>query len=191
MQRAALSSVGGIRYSLLTRSISTTTTIGKSTLFNALTETQGAEAANYPFCTIEPNSGIVSVPDPRLDVLGKINSSVKVVPATLEFVDVAGLIKGASAGEGLGNAFLATIRQCDAIVHVVRCFEDENVIHVRESCVTNVYLFNTMLCRRYAWLTLRSDMQSVFLMTLHVCLCEFGALYPIRATGRWHRRSGP
>ena len=91
---------------------------GKSTLFNALTETQGAEAANYPFCTIEPNSGIVSVPDPRLEVLSKINSSVKTVPATLEFVDVAGLIKGASAGEGLGNAFLATIRQCDAIVHV-------------------------------------------------------------------------
>jgi len=110
----------------------TTTTTGKSTLFNALTETQGAEAANYPFCTIEPNSGIVSVPDPKLDVLGKINSSVKVIPATLEFVDVAGLIKGASAGEGLGNAFLATIRQCDAIVHVVRCFEDENVIHVRD-----------------------------------------------------------
>ena len=100
-------------------------------MFNALTETQGAEAANYPFCTIEPNSGIVSVPDPRLDVLAKINKSVKVVPATLEFVDVAGLIKGASAGEGLGNAFLGTIRQCDAIVHVVRCFEDENVIHVR------------------------------------------------------------
>lgn len=104
--------------------------VGKSTLFNALTETQGAEAANYPFCTIEPNSGIVSVPDPKLEVLAKINSSVKVVPATLEFVDVAGLIKGASAGEGLGNAFLATIRQCDAIVHVVRCFEDDNVIHV-------------------------------------------------------------
>lgn len=104
--------------------------VGKSTLFNALTETQGAEAANYPFCTIEPNSGIVEVPDSRLGVLSKINESVKVVPTTLEFVDVAGLVKGASDGEGLGNQFLATIRQCDAIVHVVRCFEDENVIHV-------------------------------------------------------------
>lgn len=104
--------------------------VGKSTLFNALTESQGAEAANYPFCTIEPNSGIVEVPDPRLDVLVKINESVKSVPTTLEFVDVAGLVKGASDGEGLGNKFLATIRQCDAIVHVVRCFEDENVIHV-------------------------------------------------------------
>jgi len=104
--------------------------VGKSTLFNALTETQGAEAANYPFCTIEPNTGIVEVPDPRLDVLAKINESVKKVPTTLEFVDVAGLVKGASDGEGLGNQFLATIRQCDAIVHVVRCFEDDNVIHV-------------------------------------------------------------
>ena len=93
--------------------------VGKSTLFNALTESQGAEAANYPFCTIEPNSGIVSVPDERLEVLGKLNKSIKVVPATLEFVDVAGLIKGASTGEGLGNQFLAAIRQCDAIVHVV------------------------------------------------------------------------
>jgi len=104
--------------------------VGKSTLFNALTESQGAEAANYPFCTIEPNVGIVSVPDPKLSALEVINSSVKVIPASLEFVDVAGLVKGASAGEGLGNKFLSTIRQCDAIVHVVRCFEDENVIHV-------------------------------------------------------------
>jgi GTP-binding protein YchF len=104
--------------------------VGKSTLFNALTESQGAEAANYPFCTIEPNTGVVEVPDPKLEVLAKINKSVKTVPTTLEFVDVAGLVKGASAGEGLGNKFLATIRQCDAICHVVRCFEDENVIHV-------------------------------------------------------------
>lgn len=104
--------------------------VGKSTLFNALTESSGAEAANYPFCTIEPNVGIVAVPDAKLPVLEKINESVKVVPTTLEFVDVAGLVKGASAGEGLGNQFLATIRQCDAVVHVVRCFEDENVIHV-------------------------------------------------------------
>jgi len=104
--------------------------VGKSTLFNALTETQGAEAANYPFCTIEPNVGIVSVPDTKLTTLGELNSSEKVVPATLEFVDVAGLVKGASDGEGLGNQFLANIRECDSIVHVVRCFEDENVIHV-------------------------------------------------------------
>jgi len=104
--------------------------VGKSTLFNALTETQSADAANYPFCTIEPNVGIVEVPDSKLRVLGDLNKSVKVVPATLEFVDVAGLIKGAASGEGLGNQFLTSIRQCDAIVHVVRCFENEDVIHV-------------------------------------------------------------
>ena len=104
--------------------------VGKSTLFNALTESQAAEMANYPFCTIESNVGIVTVPDPKLIKLGEINKSEKVVPATLEFVDVAGLIKGASQGEGLGNQFLASIRQADAVVHVVRCFEDENVIHV-------------------------------------------------------------
>lgn len=104
--------------------------VGKSTLFNALTETQGAEAANYPFCTIESNVGIVCVPDPKLDVLAELNKSEKTVPATLEFVDVAGLIKGASKGEGLGNQFLASIRQCDAVVHVVRCFENDDVIHV-------------------------------------------------------------
>ena len=104
--------------------------VGKSTLFNALTETQGALAANYPFATIEPNVGIVEVPDTRLPVMAKINQSVKTIPASLEFVDVAGLVKGASDGEGLGNKFLANIRECDAIVHVVRCFEDENVIHV-------------------------------------------------------------
>ena len=95
-----------------------------------MTETQGAEAANYPFCTIESNVGIVCVPDPKLDVLAELNKSEKTVPATLEFVDVAGLIKGASKGEGLGNQFLASIRQCDAVVHVVRCFENDDVIHV-------------------------------------------------------------
>lgn len=104
--------------------------VGKSTLFNALTETQGAEAANYPFCTIEPNTGIVTVPDEKLNKLTELNSSEKTVPATLEFVDVAGLIKGASQGEGLGNQFLASIRQADAVVHVVRCFEDPDVVHV-------------------------------------------------------------
>lgn len=104
--------------------------VGKSTLFNALTESQAAEMANYPFCTIDSNTGIVTVPDPKLEVLGTINKSVKIVPATLEFVDVAGLIKGASQGEGLGNKFLTSIRQADAIVHVVRCFVDDDIIHV-------------------------------------------------------------
>lgn len=104
--------------------------VGKSTLFNALTEQQAAQAENYPFCTIEPNVGVVAVPDPRLDVLGEINKSRKVIPTALEFVDIAGLVKGASKGEGLGNKFLANIRECDAIVHVVRCFEDKDIVHV-------------------------------------------------------------
>lgn len=103
--------------------------VGKSTLFNAITKA-GAEAANYPFCTIEPNVGIVSVPDERLNVLAKMNNSAKIVPAIIEFVDIAGLVKGASRGEGLGNKFLSHIREVDAIVHVVRCFEDKNVVHV-------------------------------------------------------------
>ncbi len=103
--------------------------VGKSTLFNALTNA-GAESANYPFCTIEKNVGIVSVPDKRLDRLAEMYSPEKFTPATLEFVDIAGLVKGASKGEGLGNKFLADIREVDAIVHVVRCFEDENIIHV-------------------------------------------------------------
>lgn len=103
--------------------------VGKSTLFNALTNA-GAESANYPFCTIEPNVGIVSVPDERLDALAKMYNPEKFTPATLEFVDIAGLVKGASKGEGLGNKFLSNIREVDAIVHVVRCFEDDNIIHV-------------------------------------------------------------
>ncbi len=103
--------------------------VGKSTLFNALTKA-GAEAANYPFCTIDPNVGIVPVPDHRLDVLTEMYHSRKTTPAVVEFVDIAGLVKGASKGEGLGNQFLANIRECDAIVHVVRCFEDSNVVHV-------------------------------------------------------------
>lgn len=103
--------------------------VGKSTLFNALTNA-GAESANYPFCTIEPNVGIVSVPDERLEKLRDMYNPVKFTPATLEFVDIAGLVKGASKGEGLGNKFLANIREVDAIVHVVRCFEDDNIIHV-------------------------------------------------------------
>ncbi len=103
--------------------------VGKSTLFNAIT-CAGAQAANYPFCTIEPNNGVVAVPDPRLDVLSEMYHPEKYTPAVLEFVDIAGLVKGASRGEGLGNKFLSHIREVDAIVHVVRCFEDENVIHV-------------------------------------------------------------
>ena len=103
--------------------------VGKSTLFNSLTKA-GAESANYPFCTIDPNVGIVPVPDERLDVLGKMYDSERIVPAVIEFVDIAGLVKGASKGEGLGNQFLANIREVDAIVHVVRCFEDSNIIHV-------------------------------------------------------------
>ncbi len=103
--------------------------VGKSTLFNSLTKA-GAESANYPFCTIDPNVGIVTVPDNRLKVLGEMYHSKKVTPAVIEFVDIAGLVKGASKGEGLGNQFLANIREVDAIVHVVRCFEDTNVVHV-------------------------------------------------------------
>ena len=103
--------------------------VGKSTLFNAITKA-GAQAANYPFCTIEPNTGMVMVPDHRLDVLGEMYHPKKITPTTIEFVDIAGLVKGASRGEGLGNKFLSHIREVDAIVHVVRCFEDENIIHV-------------------------------------------------------------
>ena len=103
--------------------------VGKSTLFNAITQA-GAQAANYPFCTIEPNVGVVAVPDERLDALAKMYEPEKYTPATVEFVDIAGLVRGASRGEGLGNKFLSHIREVDAIVHVVRCFEDENVVHV-------------------------------------------------------------
>ena len=104
--------------------------VGKSTLFNALSEKQQAEAANYPFCTIDPNVGVVDVPDPRMETLVKYFKPQKIIPATVEFVDIAGLVKGASKGEGRGNAFLTNIRDCDAIAHVVRCFEDPNVVHV-------------------------------------------------------------
>ena len=103
--------------------------VGKSTLFNAITHA-GAEAANYPFCTIEPNVGVVAVPDERLDKLAALYDSKKITPAVVEFVDIAGLVAGASKGEGLGNKFLSHVRECDAIVHVVRCFEDENITHV-------------------------------------------------------------
>ena len=107
--------------------------VGKSTLFNALTAQESALAANYPFATIEPNVGVVAVPDERLAVLEKMNKAQKVVPATVEFLDIAGLVRGASKGEGLGNQFLANIRQTDAVIQVVRCFEDENIIHVEGS----------------------------------------------------------
>lgn len=103
--------------------------VGKSTLFNALTEA-GAQSSNYPFCTIDPNVGVVPVPDPRLQKLSEISGSKEILPATMKFFDIAGLVKGASKGEGLGNKFLANIRETDAIVHVVRCFEDDNIVHV-------------------------------------------------------------
>ncbi|RYG22589.1 redox-regulated ATPase YchF, partial [bacterium] len=107
--------------------------VGKSTLFNAVVANAKAQAANFPFCTIEPNVGLCTVPDERLDVLAKISSSAEILPARVEFVDIAGLVKGASKGEGLGNQFLANIREVDAIVHVVRCFENDDIVHVAGS----------------------------------------------------------
>jgi len=104
--------------------------VGKSTLFNALTRTAAAQAANFPFCTIEPNVGEVAVPDPRLEKLAAIAHSAQIIPARMSFVDIAGLVKGASKGEGLGNQFLANIRECDAVIYVLRCFEDDNIVHV-------------------------------------------------------------
>src|SRR5476649_1706574 len=104
--------------------------VGKSTLFNAVTRTRKAQAANYPFCTIDPNLGVVTVPDPRLETLSKLSHSQKIIPAAIEFVDIAGLVKGASQGEGLGNQFLSHIREVNAIVQVVRCFEDADIHHV-------------------------------------------------------------
>jgi len=121
--------------------------VGKSTLFNALTKA-GIAAENYPFCTIEPNVGVVEVPDPRLDALAKIIDPERIVPAIVEFVDIAGLVAGASQGEGLGNQFLAHIRETDAIVNVVRCFEDENVIHVagKVDPISDIEVIQTELC---------------------------------------------
>jgi ribosome-binding ATPase len=120
--------------------------VGKSTIFNALTSA-GAESANYPFCTIDPNVGIVQVPDPRMDQLSAIVSPQKIQPTTIEFVDIAGLVKGASSGEGLGNQFLGHIRSTDAIVHVVRCFDDDNVVHIngRVSPADDIEVINTEL----------------------------------------------
>src|ERR1700744_6328976 len=121
--------------------------VGKSTLFNAVTRTRKAEAANYPFCTIDPNVGIVTVPDARLAVLKDIAKTSVVIPAAVEFVDIAGLVKGASAGEGLGNKFLSHIREVDAIVQVVRCFEDADIHHVAGSVdpVRDIEIINTEL----------------------------------------------
>ncbi len=121
--------------------------VGKSTLFNAVTRTRKAQAANYPFCTIEPNTGIVTVPDDRLDVLGKLSKTQKIVPAAIEFVDIAGLVAGASQGEGLGNKFLAHIREVDAIVQVVRCFDDDDIKHVADSVdpIRDIDIINTEL----------------------------------------------
>jgi GTP-binding protein YchF len=129
--------------------------VGKSTLFNAVTRTRKAEAANYPFCTIDPNVGIVTVPDPRLAVLQKIAKTNVVIPAAIEFVDIAGLVKGASQGEGLGNKFLTHIREVDAIVQVVRCFEDEDIHHVSGTVdpVRDIEVINTEL--------MLSDLESV------------------------------
>jgi ribosome-binding ATPase len=121
--------------------------VGKSTLFNAVTQTRKAMAANYRFCTIEPNTGVVTVPDERLDVLAKLSKSQKIVPAVFEFVDIAGLVKGASKGEGLGNQFLGHIREVDAIIQVVRCFENANIEHVMDSVdpVRDIEIVNTEL----------------------------------------------
>ena len=121
--------------------------VGKSTLFNALTQTAAAQAANYPFCTIEPNVGDVAVPDPRLVMLTKIAGSKEIIPTRLTFVDIAGLVRGASKGEGLGNQFLANIRECDAIAHVVRCFEDGDITHVenRINPVSDIDIIETEL----------------------------------------------
>jgi GTP-binding protein YchF len=129
--------------------------VGKSTLFNAVTRTRKAEAANYPFCTIDPNVGIVTVPDPRLEVLAKIAKTQVIIPAAIEFVDIAGLVKGAAQGEGLGNKFLTHIREVDAIVQVVRCFEDENIHHVAGSVdpVRDIEIITTEL--------VMSDLESV------------------------------
>ncbi|MEO8130451.1 MAG: GTPase, partial [Bryobacteraceae bacterium] len=121
--------------------------VGKSTLFNAVTQTRKAMAANYRFCTIEPNQGVVTVPDERLDVLAKISGTQKIIPSVFEFVDIAGLVKGASAGEGLGNQFLSHIREVNAIVQVVRCFESGDIHHVSGSIdpVRDIEVVNTEL----------------------------------------------
>ena len=133
--------------------------VGKSTLFNALTESAAADAANYPFCTIEPNTGRVAVPDPRLEKLAGIATSQQVIPTQLEFVDIAGLVRGASKGEGLGNQFLANIREVDAIIHVLRCFDDDNAKLVARAKGGKEYNYN---CPH------QQQIKQVFDMFLHV-----------------------
>ncbi|MBC8543828.1 redox-regulated ATPase YchF [Bianquea renquensis] len=152
--------------------------VGKSTLFNCLTKAGSAAAANYPFCTIDPNVGIASVPDPRLDALTSMYASAKTTPAIIEFVDIAGLVRGASKGEGLGNQFLSHIREVDAIVHVVRCFEDDDIIHVdgsvnplRDIETINLELIFSdleMLGRRYAKVQKSAKADKAFLPELQL-----------------------
>src|SRR5690242_500367 len=132
---------------MLTAGIVGLPNVGKSTLFNAVTQTRKAMAANYRFCTIEPNTGVVTVPDSRLEVLSNMSKSAKIIPAVFEFVDIAGLVKGASQGEGLGNQFLGHIREVDAIIQVVRCFENANIEHVMDTVdpVRDIEVINTEL----------------------------------------------
>ena len=155
--------------------------VGKSTLFNAVTRTQKAQAANYPFCTIDPNVGVVTVPDPRLAALSKLSHSKKVVPAAIEFVDIAGLVKGASSGEGLGNQFLSHIREVNAIVQVVRCFEDADIHHVSGTVdpVRDIEVINTeLILADLAAVQKRSDRQTKAARTgdklakAEIALCE-------------------
>jgi GTP-binding protein YchF len=155
--------------------------VGKSTLFNAVTRTQKAQAANYPFCTIDPNVGVVTVPDPRLAVLSKMSGSKKLVPAAIEFVDIAGLVKGASAGEGLGNQFLSHIREVHAIVQVVRCFENDDIHHVAGTVdpVRDIEVINTeLILADLAAVQKRSDRQTKAARTgdkqakAEIALCE-------------------
>ena len=140
--------------------------VGKSTLFNALTRTAVAQAANFPFCTIDPNTGVVPVPDPRLIQLSDIVNPQKVIPASMEFVDIAGLVAGASKGEGLGNQFLAQIRETQAIAHVMRCFEDDNVIHVsnKVSPADDIEIINTELAL--------ADLESLLLVSALQLPCK-------------------
>src|SRR4029450_13236796 len=147
-RRSCVRAVRDCRYKImLSAGIVGLPNVGKSTLFNAVTRTHKAPAENYPFCTIDPNVGVVTVPDPRLEKVAQISNSKKIVPAAIEFVDIAGLVKGASGGEGLGNQFLHHIREVDAIVQVVRCFEDSNVHHVSATIdpIRDIEVINTEL----------------------------------------------
>jgi GTP-binding protein YchF len=143
--------------------------VGKSTLFNAVTRTRKAQAANYPFCTIDPNTGIVTVPDERLGKLSAISKSQKVIPAAFEFVDIAGLVKGASEGEGLGNKFLTHIREVDAIIQVVRCFEDPDILHVSGSV---------------------DPVRDIEVITTELVLCDLGTIQKRREKNQKGARSG-